>query len=179
MLPDVTYTAKTFFDWGRYIQSIRLSGKKEKCASCVTGLLVQVDDSDVFTPEPWQAADRASDLRICFGRTNLLRALSLTTWILQTFRSEWFNPNGLVAVPEPTCQPVCMALLCEPIWIFEAQVHHILPILKALLTSWITNVVSWFSLHVDHSGHSWLTLPLRQYYCLKIIVQKRRKKTCI
>ena len=37
-------------------------------------------------------AGRASDLRICFGRTNLLRALSLTIWILQTFRSEWFNP---------------------------------------------------------------------------------------
>lgn len=67
------------------------------------GLFAQVDDSDVCTIEPGQMAGRASDLRICFGRTNLLRALSLTIWILQTFRSEWFNPNGLAAVPEPTC----------------------------------------------------------------------------
>lgn len=106
-----------------------------KLCLCIAWFLVQVDDSDVFTPEPWQTADRASDLRICFGRTNLLRALPLTTWILQTFRSEWFNPNGLAAVPEPTCQPVCMPLLWTHLNL-RGLVHRILPILKALLTSW-------------------------------------------
>lgn len=106
-LPDVTYTAKTFFIWGRYIQSIRLSGKKEKCASlyCLGFLYKWMTVMYLHQNlDKRQIGLQISEFVL--EGINLLRALPLT-WILQTFRSEWFNLKWTCCCPRPTCQPVC------------------------------------------------------------------------